>query len=195
MTLTGVDSNSVVVTESNGDVVLEPDSAEIWPVEIDPAAGNLASLSLEDKAELGSVDLAEDVNMTVERLEEDRAVEQPLEEIHNCDRLSPQCPLEDAESDPAVVKTIFIAPLDGSQAELRTRVIKEVRKPGRSEYEKYSALGYINLVRCRIGYDLTSPVYVFFSDYEAILRLLQQVKGPLNVQRYFIQHAIKEAVR
>uniref|UniRef100_A0A7N6BPS3 VWFA domain-containing protein n=1 Tax=Anabas testudineus TaxID=64144 RepID=A0A7N6BPS3_ANATE len=29
----------------------------------------------------------------------------------------------------------------------------------------------------------------------AILRLLQQVKGPLNVQRYFIQHAIKEAVR
>uniref|UniRef100_A0A7N6BGI9 VWFA domain-containing protein n=1 Tax=Anabas testudineus TaxID=64144 RepID=A0A7N6BGI9_ANATE len=34
---------------------------------------------------------------------------------------------------------------------------------------------------------------MFFSDYEAILRLLQQVKGPLNVQRYFIQHAIKEA--
>uniref|UniRef100_A0A4W6FRD5 Integrator complex subunit 6 like n=1 Tax=Lates calcarifer TaxID=8187 RepID=A0A4W6FRD5_LATCA len=64
---------------------------------------------------------------------------QPLEEKHNCEH--------------------------GSQAELRTRVIKEVRKPGRSEYEL------------------------------AILSLLQQVKGPLNVQRYFIQHAIKEAVR
>uniref|UniRef100_A0A7N6BGU9 VWFA domain-containing protein n=1 Tax=Anabas testudineus TaxID=64144 RepID=A0A7N6BGU9_ANATE len=98
-----------------------------------------------------------------ERLVEDHVVEQPLEEKHNCERLSPQSPLEDTESDPAVLETIFIAPLDGSQAELRTRVIKEVRKPGR--------------------------------NYEAILRLLQQVKGPLNVQRYFIQHAIKEAVR
>uniref|UniRef100_A0AAQ5YVI9 VWFA domain-containing protein n=1 Tax=Amphiprion ocellaris TaxID=80972 RepID=A0AAQ5YVI9_AMPOC len=35
----------------------------------------------------------------------------------------------------------------------------------------------------------------FFSDYEAILRLLHQVKGPINVQRYFIQIAIKEAIR
>ena len=34
-----------------------------------------------------------------------------------------------------------------------------------------------------------------FSDYEAILRLLQQVKGPANVQKYFIQHAIREAIR
>uniref|UniRef100_A0A8C4HX43 Integrator complex subunit 6 like n=1 Tax=Dicentrarchus labrax TaxID=13489 RepID=A0A8C4HX43_DICLA len=34
----------------------------------------------------------------------------------------------------------------------------------------------------------------FLSDYEAILRLLQQVKGPVNVQKYFIQYAIKEAV-
>uniref|UniRef100_A0A4W6FR03 Integrator complex subunit 6 like n=1 Tax=Lates calcarifer TaxID=8187 RepID=A0A4W6FR03_LATCA len=88
---------------------------------------------------------------------------QPLEEKHNCERLSPQSQLEGSEADPAGLETIFIAPLDGSQAELRTRVIKEVRKPGR--------------------------------NYQAILSLLQQVKGPLNVQRYFIQHAIKEAVR
>lgn len=132
----------MVVTESNGDVVLGPDSAEIWPVEIDPAAGNPASLSLEDKAELGAVDLGEDVKMTVERLVEDRAVE--LEEKPNCERLSPQSPLEDSESDPAVLGTLFIAPLDGSQAELRTRVIKEVRKPGRSEYEQCSVLRYIH---------------------------------------------------
>lgn len=35
----------------------------------------------------------------------------------------------------------------------------------------------------------------FVSDYEPIVRLLQQVKGPANVQKYVIQHAIKEAVR
>uniref|UniRef100_A0A8C2WA78 Integrator complex subunit 6 like n=1 Tax=Cyclopterus lumpus TaxID=8103 RepID=A0A8C2WA78_CYCLU len=75
----------------------------------------------------------------------------------------PQSLLEDPYADPAALETIFIAPLDGSQAELRSQVIKEVRKPGR--------------------------------NYEAILGLLQQVKGPVNVQRYFIQHAIKEAVR
>uniref|UniRef100_A0A674MFL8 Integrator complex subunit 6 like n=1 Tax=Takifugu rubripes TaxID=31033 RepID=A0A674MFL8_TAKRU len=33
------------------------------------------------------------------------------------------------------------------------------------------------------------------SDYEPIVRLLQQVKGPVDVQKYVIQHAIKEAVR
>uniref|UniRef100_A0A4W6FRE5 Integrator complex subunit 6 like n=1 Tax=Lates calcarifer TaxID=8187 RepID=A0A4W6FRE5_LATCA len=107
-----MDGNNATVPESNGDGVLGPELGEMWPAEMDPAAGNPSSLTLEEKA-----------------------------------------------------GTIFIAPLDGSQAELRTRVIKEVRKPGRSEYEL------------------------------AILSLLQQVKGPLNVQRYFIQHAIKEAVR
>uniref|UniRef100_A0A3Q3WDM8 VWFA domain-containing protein n=1 Tax=Mola mola TaxID=94237 RepID=A0A3Q3WDM8_MOLML len=90
-------------------------------------------------------------------------VEQPLKEKNNCDRLSPQSQLEGSDADPAMPETIFIAPLDGSQAELRSRVIKEVRKPGR--------------------------------NYEPILRLLQQVKGPTDVQKYFIQHAIKEAVR
>lgn len=140
MTSIGVDSNNVSVTESNGDVVVGPDSAEIWPVEMEPAAGNPTSLSLEDKAGLGAVDQGEDANTTEERLVEDHVVEQPLEEKHNCERLSPQSPLEDTESDPAVLETIFIAPLDGSQAELRTRVIKEVRKPGRSEYEPRSVL-------------------------------------------------------
>uniref|UniRef100_A0A665WSI5 Integrator complex subunit 6 like n=1 Tax=Echeneis naucrates TaxID=173247 RepID=A0A665WSI5_ECHNA len=38
-------------------------------------------------------------------------------------------------------------------------------------------------------------VSVFSSDYGTILSLLQQVKGPPNVKRYFIQHAIKEAIR
>uniref|UniRef100_A0A672YPG0 VWFA domain-containing protein n=1 Tax=Sphaeramia orbicularis TaxID=375764 RepID=A0A672YPG0_9TELE len=94
---------------------------------------------------------------------EDHLDEQLLEEKTNCERLSPQSHLETADPDPGVLETIFIAPLDGSQAELRTRVIKEVRKPGR--------------------------------NYEAILGLLQQVKGPVNVHKYFILHAIKEAAR
>ncbi|XP_026186628.1 integrator complex subunit 6 isoform X1 [Mastacembelus armatus] len=158
-----VDGNSMVFTESNGDGVLGADLGEIWPTEMDPVLGNPSPLSLEEKARLGAVDPGEDVSMTEERLVEDRLDEQPLEEKHTCDRLSPQSQLEDTEPEPAAPETIFIAPLDGSQAELRTRVIKEVRKPGQ--------------------------------NYEAILRLLQQVKGPVNVQRYFIQHAIKEAVR
>lgn len=159
----GLEGNNAVVTESNGDGALGPDSGEIWPTEMDAAAGNPSSLSLEEKAGLGAADQVEDVDMTEERLVEDHPDEQPLEEKLNCEQLSPQSQLEDAEADPAVSETLFIAPLDGSQAELRSRVIKEVRKPGR--------------------------------NYEAILGLLQQVKGPINVQRYFIQHAIKEASR
>lgn len=159
----GVDGNNAVVTDSNGDRALGPDSGEIWPTEMDTAAGNPSSVSLEEKARLGATDRVEDVDMTEERLVEDHPDEQPLEEKLNCERLSPQSQLEDAEADPPASETIYIAPLDGSQAELRSRIIKEVRKPGR--------------------------------NYDAILGLLQQVKGPVNVQRYFIQHAIKEASR
>ncbi len=135
VTLTGVDGNNMVVTESNGDGVLEPESVEIWPAEMDAETGNPPSLSLEEKAGLEAADRGEDINMTEERLVEDSLDEQPPEEKHNCDRLSPQSQLEGTEADPAVLETIFIAPLDGSQAELRSRVIKEVRKPGRSESE------------------------------------------------------------
>ncbi|KAK9517728.1 hypothetical protein VZT92_023074 [Zoarces viviparus] len=165
-----VDGNDVAVTESNGDGVLEPEpeSGEIWPAEMDTVAESPSPLSLEEKAGLGEADpeeadLEEDIEMAEERVVEDSLDEQTLEEQHNCDRLSPLSQLEDPDAEPAVLETIFIAPLDGSQAELRSQVIKEVRKPGR--------------------------------NYEAILGLLQQVKGPVNIQRYFIQHAIKEAVR
>lgn len=131
-----------MVTESNGDGALGPDSGEIWPTEMDAAAGNPSSLSLEEKAGLGAADQVEDVDMTEERLVEDHPDEQPLEEKLNCEQLSPQSQLEDAEADPAVSETLFIAPLDGSQAELRSRVIKEVRKPGRSEYEPVQCVTY-----------------------------------------------------
>ncbi|XP_056295099.1 integrator complex subunit 6 [Pseudoliparis swirei] len=159
-----VDDNNVAVTESNGDAVLEPDSGEIWPAEMDTVLAESPSPpGLEDKAGLGAPDPAQDIYMPEERPVDDGLDEQPPEEKHNCDRLSPQSVLDDPYADPVALPTIFIAPLDASQAELRSQVIKEVRKPGR--------------------------------NYEAILGLLQQVKGPVNVQRYFIQHAIKEAVR
>lgn len=149
VTLTGVDGNNMVVTESNGDGVLGPESVEIWPTEMDAEAGNPPSLSLEEKAALGAADHGEDINMTEERLVEDRLEEQqPPEEKHNCDRLSPQSQLEGTEADPAVLETIFIAPLDGSQAELRSRVIKEVRKPGRSESEPVQRITLHFILTC-----------------------------------------------
>lgn len=125
----------MVVAESNGDGVLGPESGEIWPTDTEEVAGDPSSLSVEQKPGLEEADQGEEVNMTEESLVEDRLDEQPLEEKHNCERLSPQSQLEVTEADPAVLETIFIAPLDGSQAELRSRVIKEVRKPGRSEYD------------------------------------------------------------
>lgn len=125
----------MVDMESNGDGVLGPESGEMWPTELDTVAGNPSSLNLEEKDGLGALDQEEDINMMGERLEEDHLVEQFVKEKHNCERLSPQSQLEGTEFDPAMLETIFIAPLDGSQAELRSRVIKEVRRPGRSKCE------------------------------------------------------------
>ncbi|XP_061783559.1 integrator complex subunit 6 isoform X1 [Nerophis lumbriciformis] len=154
----GVDGN-VADIESNGDSAPGPGSGEKWPNEMDV----VAETRLEGKV-VAAVDNGEDENTGEETpVVEDGEEDQPLEERYNCERLSPQSQIESIDSDPTVLETIFIPPLDGSQAELRTRVIKEVRKPGR--------------------------------NMEAILGLLQQVKGPVNVQRYFIQHAIKEASR
>lgn len=133
--LAGMDGNNAVITESNGDGVLGPESGEMWPPELDTAAGNPLSLGPEEKAGLGAADQGEDIDMTGERAEEDRLFEHPLKEKHNYERLSPQSQLEGTETDPPALETIYIAPLDGSQAELRTRVIKEVRKPGRSKCE------------------------------------------------------------
>lgn len=130
-----MDGNNVVITESNGDGILGPESGEMWPPELDNVAGNPSPLSLEEKAGLGAADQGEDIDMTGERVEDDRLFEHPLKEKHNYERLSPQSQLEGTETDPPMLETIYIAPLDGSQAELRTRVIKEVRKPGRSKCE------------------------------------------------------------
>ncbi|TMS17651.1 Integrator complex subunit 6 [Larimichthys crocea] len=95
----GVDGNNVVVTESNGDGVLGPESVEIWPAELDTVAGTPSSLSLEEKDGMVAADQGEDINMVEERLVEDHLDEQQLEEKLNCDRLSPQSQLECADVD------------------------------------------------------------------------------------------------
>ncbi|XP_041653794.1 integrator complex subunit 6 [Cheilinus undulatus] len=159
----GVDINNMESLETNGDDILGAESGEMWPSEMDTVTDNPSSLSLEEKAGLCAADGGEDSDMIEERMVTDGLDEQPAKEKHYYERLSPQSQLEDPEANLSVLETIYIAPLDGSQAELRSRVIKEVRKPGR--------------------------------NYEAIQRLLQQVKGPVNVQKYFIQYAIREAVR
>ncbi|XP_015226565.1 PREDICTED: protein DDX26B isoform X2 [Cyprinodon variegatus] len=155
------DGSNMVVTESNGDVVL--DSGEVWPSEVETEVVNSSSLILEEKPAVVTTFQEDGASMVEGELVDDNLEELKMEESHNCDRLSPQSELEDTEDDLTGLHTVYITPLDGCQAELRSRVIKEVRKPGR--------------------------------NYKSILSLLQQVKGPVNVQKYFIQHAIKEAVR
>lgn len=120
--------------ETNGDGSLASESGEMWPSEMDTLTENPSALNPAEKSGLCSTDEGEDSNMVEERLMEDRLDEELLEEKHDYERLSPQSQFEDPEANPAVLETIYIAPLDGCQAELRSRVIKEVRKPGRSVY-------------------------------------------------------------
>lgn len=126
-----------MVPDSNGDSILGLDSTEIWSAEMDTDTGSPASPSLEEKAGTGAVVCGEDIGMTEETQAEDPLDEPTMEEKHNCERLSPQNQLDGSEADGSVLETIFIPPLDGNQAELRTRIIKEVRKPGRSKYQSH----------------------------------------------------------
>ncbi|KAJ0002575.1 hypothetical protein NQD34_007724 [Periophthalmus magnuspinnatus] len=150
--------------ESNGEV--GPECGEVWSNDIESNVGDKISPSPETKPGQGTTVDQDDpeVPMAEERAEEEESVEEQMkEEKYNCDRLSPQSNTESSETEPETLQTVYIPPLDGTQAELRSRVIKEVRKPGR--------------------------------NYEAIMRLLHEVKGPVNVQKYFLLHAIKEAAR
>ncbi|XP_072296001.1 integrator complex subunit 6 [Eucyclogobius newberryi] len=169
--------NGNSVPESNGEVGSE--CGEAWPNETDSNAGTQAAESPETKPETKpgpGTAVDQDAEETVseestgdahmEEVEEEvvgAGFEEQLKEEYNCDRLSPQSDAASSEAEVETLQAVYIPPLDGTQAELRTRVIKEVRKPGR--------------------------------NYEAIMRLLHEVKGPVNVQKYFLLHAIKEASR
>ncbi|XP_061581811.1 integrator complex subunit 6 [Cololabis saira] len=171
--LKGGDAVSTVVSESNGDSLSGHDSGELWAPEVEAEEGSPSSdVTVEENA---VAEVQDDDASAAEDGIPDHLEEQPVETNNNCEGLSPRSDEEDteaeadaeveadAEADAAEPEDTTIAPLDGSQAELRSRVIKEVRKPGR--------------------------------NYRAIMSLLHQVRGPVNVQKYFIQHTIKEAAR
>lgn len=123
----------MAVAERNGGMTLEPESGDIWPAEAGLVVKHSSSLNAKQKARLGTVEREEGVHTAGESLEEVPLDKQSLKRTYNCEGLSPENHLEGAEPDLETDDTIFIAPLDGSQAELRSRVIKEVRKPGRSK--------------------------------------------------------------
>ncbi|XP_016306411.1 integrator complex subunit 6 isoform X2 [Sinocyclocheilus anshuiensis] len=155
----GAEGNSVGGTESNGEQVPGEEAGDGWPGGVDGEGGGPAPV--EDRGEVGTPD-GEEERIGLENCPDER----PSDLTQNCEDLSPPSQ-EGAEEgnggDTPAQGTIVMIPLEGSNAELRTRVLKEVRKPGR--------------------------------NYEAIFRLLEEVKGPASVQRYFIHHAIKEAAR
>lgn len=154
----GTEGNSVVSTESNGEQVPVGEAGDGWPEGVDGVEGLAPP---EEREEEESPDVGEE-RMGLENCVDER----PPDHLPNCEDLSPPSQeevMEGDECDTPAQGTILMIPLEGSNAELRTRVMKEVRKPGR--------------------------------NYEAIFRLLEEVKGPASVQRYFIHHAIKEAAR
>uniref|UniRef100_A0A8C1E976 Integrator complex subunit 6 like n=1 Tax=Cyprinus carpio carpio TaxID=630221 RepID=A0A8C1E976_CYPCA len=153
----GAEGNSVGDTESNGERASDGEAADGWPGGVDGEGGGPALV--EDTGEVGTPD-GEEEGIGLENCLDER----PADLTQNCEDLSPPGQEEALEGNGGDTPgTIVMIPLEGSNAELRTRVTKEVRKPGR--------------------------------NYEAIFRLLEEVKGPASVQRYFIHHAIKEAAR
>lgn len=123
----------MAVAERNGGMILEPESGDNWPAEADVVVKNSSSLNTEQKAGLGIAEQEEGIRTTWESLEEVHLDKRLVKKTPNCEGLSPENHLEGTDPDPERDHTIFIGPLDGSQAELRSRVIKEVRKPGRSK--------------------------------------------------------------
>ncbi|CAB1325092.1 unnamed protein product [Coregonus sp. 'balchen'] len=171
----GAEGNSVLGRESNGEGGVGPESGDGWPGGVvDGVGGGTNALILEERERerpgMCAGDSREDSGVEEDRLGEGGLDERPSSERQqqNCEgdqegELEGELEGEENGADQAEPQAVTIAPLDGSNAELRTRVIKEVRKPGR--------------------------------NYETIFRLLEEVKGSVTVQRYFIHHAIKEAAR
>ncbi|KAK1167528.1 integrator complex subunit 6-like [Acipenser oxyrinchus oxyrinchus] len=163
----GMEVNSVMVVESNGER-----KPENWTA-LDGL--EVTSLTPEDRL-TGTAVETESQPEDVGCLSEDGLDERPdpvamgrgAGPAENCEEGAPPDQEGAMESSaesalPGALRVGSVLPLDGSNAELRSRVLKEVRKPGR--------------------------------NYETVFQLLEEVKGPLEVQRYFIHHTIKEAAR
>ncbi|XP_023653482.1 integrator complex subunit 6 [Paramormyrops kingsleyae] len=151
----GVEGNSIPGAESNGEEAQGVDLGDGWSEGLD----GLGGATLEERVGSGASEMGDPAG-----LEDGLDESPPSDHVENCEDLTLPNQLGVlGEGDTAVPRAVFILPLEGSNAELRTRVIKEVRKPGR--------------------------------NYESIFRLLEEVKGPVEVREYFIRHAINEAAR
>ncbi|KAG5843630.1 hypothetical protein ANANG_G00152980 [Anguilla anguilla] len=153
----GSERNSVLGSESNGEQLKGAETGGGWPGGLDGGAADLMPEDVTGEGGEGRVRVED-------RFGEDGLDERPPGHPENCEELSPpgqEGALEGAGGE--TLRTVTIFPLEGTNAELRTRVLKEVRKPGR--------------------------------NYETIFRLLEEVRGPLEVQKYFIHQTIKEAAR
>jgi len=143
--------------DSNGEGALRSELALPWPSEAEGPVGSPAFLAQDDGPGAGAADPPEeeDTRATEDKADEEEEdeeegeeaeeeeesnggleEEEEEEEMQNCEEPSPPShdgELEGSGGSSAIPETITIPPLDCGQAELRTRVIKEVRKPGRSE--------------------------------------------------------------
>ncbi|KAJ8347926.1 hypothetical protein SKAU_G00265150 [Synaphobranchus kaupii] len=156
----GSERNSVLGSDSNGEQVKGTETDGGWPGGLDEVEGGAADLMPEDMAEEGG----EGGVRVEDGFGEDGLDERPPGHPENCEEMSPpgqQGELEGAKGE--MIRTVTVFPLEGTNAELRTRVMKEVRKPGR--------------------------------NYKTIFGLLEEVRGPVDVQKYFIHQTIKEAAR
>lgn len=132
----GLEGNATVGTESNGERVMSGESGDSWSGGMEGVGGGAVSLSLEEKGEMKVTDGGEEGSLLENRLGEECIEESPSERPQNCENPSPpeqDRDMEGAGGDASSQPTIIMVPLEGSNAELRTRVIKEVRKPGRSK--------------------------------------------------------------
>lgn len=127
---TGAEGNSVGGTESNGERAPAGEAGDGWPGGVDGVVESPAPV--EDRGDVGTPD-GEEERIGLENCLDER----PSDLTQNCEDLSPpgqEGAVEGNGGDTPGQGTIVMIPLEGSNAELRTRVIKEVRKPGRSEY-------------------------------------------------------------
>lgn len=136
----GVEGNSMVGAESNGERVTSGEPGDSWSGGVEGVRGGTVALSLEEKGGMKVTDGGEERVLLENRLGEEcideRPSERPSERPQNCEDPSPpdqDRDVEGAGGDTSTQPTIIMVPLEGSNAELRTRVIKEVRKPGRSK--------------------------------------------------------------
>ncbi|XP_062856524.1 integrator complex subunit 6 [Trichomycterus rosablanca] len=162
----GAEGNSTVVTESNGEGVLGGESGESWSGGLDGVGVGTVVHCLEEKEGMKVTDGGEDRVMSENRLKDESVDDRPSEVQQNCENLSP--PNQEGVN-------------EGAEEDSSTQATIIMVPVEGSNAE----------LRMQIMKAIRKPG----RNYDGIFRLLEEVKGPAAVQRYFIHHAIKEAAR